>query len=156
MFNVELAPLGGILGPLKSDLGVFWAKIPLSSDWFYNVKTQKAQFLQNRAWEIAEIENIHCPICTQPIPSSWQNALPPALATSVQRGDPNTLNWVTTFIWKEGQRPSESVSTLCKICLHFCLFLLAGKSCQVLAGIVAGKSLGHRWHDLRTVSSPPI
>ena len=61
---------------------------------------------------------------------------------------PNTLDGVTTFIWKEGQRPSESVSTLCKICLHFCLFLLAGKSCQVLAGIVAGKSLGHRWHDL--------
>ena len=24
MFHVELAPLGGILGPLKSDLGVFW------------------------------------------------------------------------------------------------------------------------------------
>ena len=35
---------------------------------------------------MAEIENIHCPICTQPIPSSWQNGLPPALATSVQRG----------------------------------------------------------------------
>ena len=25
MFHVELAPLGGILGPRKSDLGVFWA-----------------------------------------------------------------------------------------------------------------------------------
>jgi hypothetical protein len=24
MFHVELAPLGGILGHLKSDLGVFW------------------------------------------------------------------------------------------------------------------------------------
>ena len=24
MFHVEVAPLGGILGPLKSDLGVFW------------------------------------------------------------------------------------------------------------------------------------
>ena len=35
---------------------------------------------------MAEIENIHCPICTQPIPSLWQNGLPPALATSVQRG----------------------------------------------------------------------
>ena len=61
-------------------------KIPLSSHWFYNVKTQKTQFLQNSSWEMAEIENIHCPICTQPIPSSWQNGLPPALATSVQRG----------------------------------------------------------------------
>ena len=36
---------------------------------------------------MAEIENIHCPVCTQPIPSSWQNGLPPALATSVQRGE---------------------------------------------------------------------
>ena len=35
---------------------------------------------------MAEIENIHCPICTQPIPSSWQNALPPALAT-LEQGD---------------------------------------------------------------------
>ena len=64
----------------------FRAKIPLSSHWFYNVKTQKTQFLQNRAWEMAEIENIHCPICTQPIPSSWQNGLPPALATDERRG----------------------------------------------------------------------
>ena len=44
MFQVELAPLGGILGPLKSDLGVFWAKIPL---YPYNVKTQKNAFSQN-------------------------------------------------------------------------------------------------------------
>ena len=36
---------------------------------------------------MAEIENIHCPICTQPIPSSWQNGPPPALATDERRGD---------------------------------------------------------------------
>ena len=65
---------------------LFWPKIPLSSHWFYNVKTQKTQFLQNSQWEMAEIENIHCPICTQPIPSSWQNGLPPALATDERRG----------------------------------------------------------------------
>ena len=41
MFNVELAPLGGILGPLKSDLGVFWAKIPL---YPYNVKFSNSIF----------------------------------------------------------------------------------------------------------------
>ena len=39
---------------------------------------------------MAEIENIHCPICTQPIPSSWQNGLPPAFATLEQRGDIRT------------------------------------------------------------------
>ena len=44
MFHVELAPLGGILGPLKSDLGVFWAKIPL---YPYNVKNTKNAFSQN-------------------------------------------------------------------------------------------------------------
>ena len=43
MFHVELAPLGGILGPLKSDLGVYRAKIPLNPD---NVKTQKMHFLK--------------------------------------------------------------------------------------------------------------
>ena len=41
MFHVELAPLGGILGPLKSDLGVFWAKIPL---YPYNVKFSNSIF----------------------------------------------------------------------------------------------------------------
>ena len=44
MYHVELAPLVGILGPRKSDLGVFWAKIPL---YPYNVKTQKNAFSQN-------------------------------------------------------------------------------------------------------------
>ena len=43
MFQVELAPLGGILGPLKSDLGIFWAKIPL---YPYNVKHKKRIFLK--------------------------------------------------------------------------------------------------------------
>ena len=47
MFHVELAPLGGILGPRKSDLGVFWAKIPLHP---YNVKTQKTHFLKTLSW----------------------------------------------------------------------------------------------------------
>ena len=41
MFHVELAPLGGIFRPLKSDLGVFWAKIPL---YPYNVKHKKRIF----------------------------------------------------------------------------------------------------------------
>ena len=40
---------------------------------------------------MAEIEKIHCPICTQPISSSQQNGLPPALATSVQRGENEVL-----------------------------------------------------------------
>ena len=47
MFHVELAPLGGILGPLKSNLGVFWAKIPI---YPYNVKTQKTHFLKTLEW----------------------------------------------------------------------------------------------------------
>ena len=55
---------------------------------------------------MAEIENIHCPICTQPIPSSWQNGLPPALATSVQRGVTSstapTQVSLNVFVWPEG------------------------------------------------------
>ena len=47
MFHVVLATLGGILGPLKSDLGVFWAKIPL---YPYNIKTQKTHFLKTLSW----------------------------------------------------------------------------------------------------------
>ena len=42
-------------------------------------------FLQNRPAEMAEIENIHCTICTQPISSSWPNALPPVFASNEQR-----------------------------------------------------------------------
>ena len=36
--------------------------------------------------------NIHFPICTQPIPSSWQNGLPPALATDERRGGKASAN----------------------------------------------------------------
>ena len=40
---------------------------------------------------MAKIENIHCTICTQPIFSSWQNALPPAFASLEQRGALSSL-----------------------------------------------------------------
>ena len=83
MFHGELAPIGGILGPLKSDLGVFWAKIPL---YPYNVKTQKTHFLHNRPTEMAKIENMHYTICLQLIYSSGQIGLPPTFASLGQRG----------------------------------------------------------------------
>ena len=138
MFHVDLAPLGGILDPLKSDLGVFWAKIPLSSDWFYNVKTQKTLFLQNSQSEMAKIENIHCTICTQPISSSWQNALPPAFAPLEQRGvggrrcaislDLQKIKWYVGL--SDGKDVSLSLSflqldayaVLFKICILFHLW----------------------------------
>ena len=41
MFHVELAPLGGSFGPLKSDLGVFW---PLQETDFIMGKKQNANF----------------------------------------------------------------------------------------------------------------
>ena len=86
MFHVEVAPLGGILGPLKSDLGVFWLYFGLFFAWFYNVKTQKTRFLQNRSTEMAKIDNMHNTICLQLISSSGQIALPPAFARLEQRG----------------------------------------------------------------------
>ena len=41
MFHVELAPLGGIFGPLKSDLGVFWT---FRGTDFIMGKTKNANF----------------------------------------------------------------------------------------------------------------
>ena len=62
MFHVELAPLGGILGPLKSDLGVFWAKIPL---YPYNVKFSNSIFSKSAHLPILSfwILNVHIIIC---------------------------------------------------------------------------------------------
>ena len=41
MFHVKLAPLGGIFGPLKSDLGVFW---PFRGTDFIMGKNKNANF----------------------------------------------------------------------------------------------------------------
>ena len=62
MFHVELAPLGGVLGPLKSDLGVFWAKIPL---YPYNVKFSNSIFSKSPNLPILGfwILNLHIIIC---------------------------------------------------------------------------------------------
>ena len=62
MFHVELAPLGGILGPLKSDLGVFWAKIPL---YPYNVNFSNSIFSKSAHLPILSfwILNVHIIIC---------------------------------------------------------------------------------------------
>ena len=57
MIHGELAPIGGILGPLKSDLGVFWAKIPL---YPYNVKTQKTHFLKIPEWADFDLLESNC------------------------------------------------------------------------------------------------
>ena len=56
-FMVNFAPIGGILGPLKSDLGVFWAKIPL---YPYNVKTQKTHFLKIPEWADFDLLESNC------------------------------------------------------------------------------------------------
>ena len=58
MFHVELAPRGGILGPLKSDLGVFWAKIPL---YPYNIKFSNSIFSKSANLPILSfwILNLH-------------------------------------------------------------------------------------------------
>ena len=47
MFHVELAPLGGIFGPLKSDLGVFW---PSRGTDFIMGKKCKCKFLKILSW----------------------------------------------------------------------------------------------------------
>ena len=59
MFHVEVAPLGGILGPLKSDLGVFWLYFGLFFALFFNVKTQKTRFLKKLPIELADFWYMH-------------------------------------------------------------------------------------------------
>ena len=49
MFHVELAPLGGIFGPLKSDLGVFW---PFRGTDFIMGKNQNGIFSQGARQKI--------------------------------------------------------------------------------------------------------
>ena len=49
MFHVELAPLGGIFGPLKSDLGVF---LPFRGTDFKMGKNQNANFSQGARQKI--------------------------------------------------------------------------------------------------------
>ena len=47
MFHVALAALGGIFGPLKSDLGVFW---PFLRTDFIMGKKIKCKFLKTLSW----------------------------------------------------------------------------------------------------------
>ena len=60
MFHGELAPIGGILGPLKSDLGVFWFDFGSFFARFYNVKTQKTHFLKILEWADFDLLESNC------------------------------------------------------------------------------------------------
>ena len=55
----QFAPLEGISGPLKSELGVFWLDFGSFFALFYNVKTQKTRFLKKRPIELADFWYIH-------------------------------------------------------------------------------------------------
>ena len=60
--RIQKLKIGGILGPLKSDLGVFWAKIPL---YPYNVKFSNSIFSKSPNLPILSfwILNLHIIIC---------------------------------------------------------------------------------------------
>ena len=53
----------------------FRAKIPLSSHWFYNVKTQKTRFLKKSPIKLADFLYIHSLWCPQPPCQILQMAL---------------------------------------------------------------------------------
>ena len=53
----------------------FRAKIPLSSHWFYNVKTQKTRFLKKGPIKLADFLYIHSLWCPQPPCQILQMAL---------------------------------------------------------------------------------
>ena len=62
MFHVELAPLGGIFGPLKSDLGVFW---PFRGTDFIMGKNQNANFSKSPLCQILEFFVVICEVILQ-------------------------------------------------------------------------------------------
>ena len=68
---------------------------------------------------MAEIENIHCPICTQPIPSSWQNGLPPALATDERRGDGVLVSECMFYMFQRDQTEIGGVTLICNTAFAF-------------------------------------
>ena len=150
---------GGILWPLKSDLAVFWAKIPPSSDWFYNVKTQKTHFLQNRPTEMAKIENMHYTICLQLIFSSGQIVLPPAFAWLEQRGA--STAHTSKYLKFLCLSPEKHVITnsklfcdymsritlpLCHLCVYMGQFLQGGKNGRLMSFFF--KSRASVWPNL--------
>ena len=62
MFHLELAPLGGIFGPLKSDLGVFW---PFRGTDFIMGKNQNANFSKSPRCRILNFFVVICEVILQ-------------------------------------------------------------------------------------------
>ena len=62
MFHVELAPLGGIFGPLKSDLGVFW---PFRGPDFIMGKNKNANFSKRAHGRIFNFFVVICEVILQ-------------------------------------------------------------------------------------------
>ena len=62
MFHVELAPLGGIFGPLKSDLGVFW---PFRGTDFIMGKNQNANSSKRARCLILKFLVVICEVILQ-------------------------------------------------------------------------------------------
>ena len=81
MFHVELAPLGGILGPLKSDLGVFWPKIPL------NLTSEGPKYPP----EVRVQDETCCTICGTHVQAIFDQKNLTGLAGGVREGQNNAL-----------------------------------------------------------------
>ena len=62
MVHVELAPLGGIFGPLKSDLGVFW---PFRGTDGHNGQKPKCKFLKKPSLPDFKIFVVICEVILQ-------------------------------------------------------------------------------------------
>ena len=81
MFHVELAPLGGILGPLKSEFGVFW---PFWAMFLFTYRAKRALILTPEGLKYSpevRVEHETCStICGTPVQAisdhlswpSWQ------------------------------------------------------------------------------------
>ena len=134
MFHVELAPLGGILGPLKSDLGVFWAKIPL---YPYNVKFSNSIFSKSANLPILSfwILNLHIIICQFQKRSTVKHffSLTPC-SCHMCPPHPNPPSWNLQQSWMllSALQPSSSaafpkINNFSLRCKWWCLMVIVGE-----------------------------
>ena len=136
MFHVELAPLGVIFGPLKSDLGAFWRDFGSFFAWFYNVKTQKSVFSKRARQKILFLAWVVYLYCVLRVPEE-------KLAVH------NFLGWVLS----EGIVPGHWASSICglgltdHVTMWLCLLSLQNWLWLLLRGFTVG--LGEIGHEDR-------
>ena len=73
MFYVQLAPLGGILGPLKSDLGLFWPFRAIYPRYLIFTKSSFKVWFMDGSWNFSPFsQSLHINEPPRLIWQAWQ------------------------------------------------------------------------------------